>query len=196
MRKYNVAEHIFMVSLLCLCINYIGFGADLSSTSTGSILKPAILDEFLLTYGIDSSNVVYTMRSTPQRTVLDGPFVVFSTNDTKVAAGSFRDGELDGDMLLWYPNGKPATQQHFENGHLSGAETDWDTDGMKLRTLVWKDGNKNGLEIYTDKTGKISRKIEWKMGLPTAMEIFQDGVLQNRITGTNVMNYYRKMVTP
>jgi hypothetical protein len=189
MSKYKAAEHICLWGFCALFVTNAGFSGDLSSTNTGSVLRPAMLDEFLSDYGINGSNVVYTMRSSPKKTVLDGPFAVFGTNDAKIAAGSFRDDKLQGDLFLWHPNGKLSAEQHFENGNITGTETYWNTNGVILRTTEWKVGDKNGLEVYWDKRGKVSLKIEWKEGFPISAELFQGGALQKRLTGTNAVEF-------
>lgn len=192
MSKFNVTKQFCLCGLCAFLVTYAGFSDDLSSTNTGSVLRPPILDEFLSSYGINGSNVVYTMRSTPKETVLDGPFAVFGTNDAKIAAGSFRDDKLQGDLFLWHPNGKLSAEQHFEKGNITGTETYWDTNGVRLRTTEWKVGDKNGPEVYWDKRGKVSLKIEWKGGFPISVELFQGGALQKRLTGTNAVEFVLK----
>ena len=196
MNKFKIVERLAIVGVLCLFVTCKCLGVDFYSTNTSPVFRPILLDEFLSTYGINGSNVVYTMRSSSQKTALDGPFEVFSAGGAKIAQGSFHDDKLQGELFLWHPNGKLSAQQHFENGNLTGIETYWDTNSVKLRTTEWEDGNKNGLEIYWAKDGKMSQKIEWKLGRPISIEFFQEGVLQRQLTGTNVIEFFRKKVTP
>jgi hypothetical protein len=69
------------VALVCRLASCASVGSEPSANiSDISSSRPAVLDDFLSFYGLGGSTVVYTMRSTPQKTILDGQFVVFGTN--------------------------------------------------------------------------------------------------------------------
>ncbi len=158
------------------------------TTAAAGILTDPLLETFVS----NGLVVVCTVKFTKGPAVLEGPFSITDSNGIQFASGNYREGKWEGEVRYWHTNGTLASRQHYVHGRNQGTETYWDERGMRLRTTEYLAGNKHGIEAYWGSDGRIESRIGWEHGRPGWVELFEAGNLQQRLTGEEAMEYFRR----
>jgi len=179
---------IFLGAFLCAS----GVTA-LCADEAGELVTPERLarDELLKTYLSRGCALVYTVKTTIEHSVVDGPLKAYDTNGVKVLEWNFKAGVRHGESLAYYTSGRLSSLAFYECGVEQGAELYWNEDGSLYRTAAYSKGEKHGLETYWSRDGAITTRIDWREGEVRNVELYEAGVLKKRFTGDAAKNFFR-----
>ena len=85
---------------------------------------------------------------------LDGVWLIFDGNKTKLCQIEFANGQRNGLMTWWYPSGRKMREAMFVDGVISGELMEWTSDGQVAKRETYIDGRQltNKTELYPDQS--------------------------------------------
>lgn len=115
------------------------------------------------------------------RSVLDGPTIIWADNGNKMKEGNYKDGNQDGYWkTFYYENEQVLSEGFYKKGQENGLWKNYNYEGKIVSEITWVNGVKEGKFIEYDTTGNISNTGIYK----------QDSIIQqtnveseNRIYG-------------
>ncbi len=91
---------------------------------------------------------------------LDGPWIVFDKNKTKISEWGFKGGVQHGPWVWWYANGQIRREMIYVNGAIDGAVIEYSPEGKVISKVVYLAGRKKveGIGYYAP---RVKRWAGW-----------------------------------
>ncbi len=156
------------------------------STTDRDLLGPVFME-----FVANGASVTYSVKTTSERSILDGPVLVSYKNGQRWVETRFKSGKLNGEWISYHPNGKIEMRMRFKSGFQEGVEQTRSSQGGLRRTTNYVLNEKDGTETYYSNQGQVTLRIKWNKGTPLEIAQFENGKKTKTMSGGDVKKFIK-----
>lgn len=112
----------------------------------------------------DTSIWYATKKLLPKKSIADGKWILFSSNDSVIMIEcKYKDSLLDGEVIFRNKRGIITEKSNYFHGEINGEQYKYYDDGELSQKLNYKNGLRNGKEINYSRNGSIFSQCNYNI---------------------------------